>query len=205
MRAISIGVVGLTIACACLGACASDQKEARSEASARIDGPYVAAGTQFAVVLERELGTSASPPGTTFDARVRSNLITTQGQTLVPAGAVVRGRVVDVDFGVEPTIKLVFDTISTVGGDVPIAATVKRAQEYVWIDPGFIYNPSLGYEAILYHPLYHPGYVPPKPTPPGMSPQAVRSGEFAMPQGAELTLALTGPLLGPSAHVKPAG
>jgi hypothetical protein len=205
MRKKSISAIAVAIACASLAACASNEKAAKNAAAAPIQGPYLPAGTEFAASLQRELGTAASPTGTTFEARVKNNLTTPDGQILVMAGAPVSGRVVDVRRGVEPSIKLNFDKITTVRGDVPIAATVTSAQEYAWIDREAAYNPAAGYEARLYHPIYHPGYVPPKPVPPGTNPQVIRSGEIVLPEGLELTLTLMAPLLGPTAGVKPAG
>jgi hypothetical protein len=206
MRSITTFVATSCIALgACCGSTDNGARAADTRAVARIEGPYVPAGTDVVIILQQELGTATTPIGTAFEARVKDQLTTRNGHILVPPGALVRGKVVDVDRGVQPSMKLDFRTIGTTEGEVPIAATVKRAQEYVWIDPKFVYDPFVGYEAILHHPVYHAGFVPPVPAPSGLKPQAVHSGEFALPVGTGLTLTLTRPLLGRSSVVSLAG
>ena len=136
---------------------------------------------------------------------MKDNLASPDGRTVVPAGALLRGKVVDVQLGVEPTMKVDFQTIGTTSGDVPIDATVTRAQEYVWIEPGAVYDRAAGYDTILYHPIYHPAYVPPIPDRSDTNLQFTGSGEFNPPEGTELTLTLARPLLGPTAHVRTSG
>jgi hypothetical protein len=210
MRSRASTLIWLSLVAAGLGACdkttgvqATEPKRVERVAEGRIEGPYVAAGTQFVAVLQQELGTARSSSGTSFTARVRNNLTTPDGQTLVPAGSELKGRVVSVDSGPEPSMKLDFETIGTTGGNVPIAATLTRAHEYVWLDPEFIYDPFAGYEAVLFHPVYRPGYVTPTPSGPGVRPDVVYSREITLPEGAELTLTLTRPLLGASSRVSP--
>src|SRR5712691_1606009 len=60
----------------------------------RIDGPYVLAGTDFEVELEKPLGTDVNRPGDSFVARVNTPLRAPNGQEVVPAGARVMGSVV---------------------------------------------------------------------------------------------------------------
>ena len=203
-------LVWLGLACAGLVACdkttgvqAAEPKQVESVPPERVQGPYVPAGTEFVAVLQDELGTERSSSGTNFTARLQHDLKTPDGQILVRSGSELKGKVVSVDSGPQPSMKLDFHTIATTGGDVPIAATITRAHEYVWLDPEFVYDPFAGYEAVLYHPVYHPGYVGPTSTGPGVRPEVVYSREITLPEGTELTLKLTRPLPGPAAQVTP--
>jgi hypothetical protein len=152
------------------------------------------------VLLEQELGTTITPQGTVFEARVEDDLLTPRDHILVPQGALLRGKVVRVDRSVQPFMTLDFRTLGTTGGEVPVAATVTGAQEYAWLDPRFVPDPLAGCEAVLHHPVYHSGFVPRATSQPDVPPD----NGFSLPRGAELTLVLTHPLLGRSAVVSPA-
>jgi hypothetical protein len=94
------------------------------------------AGASMDVVLNQELSTEKSKVGDTFTARVVSNVVASNGDITVPAGAVVTGRVTALDDSDNPTdralIQLQFDRLSfnnrsyTFGANVTNVATIEE-------------------------------------------------------------------------------
>ena len=80
------------------------------------------------VQLNQQLSTEANKVGDTFTASVVSNLMASNGEVVVPAGAVVRGRVSALDDSDNPTdralIQLQFDRLSFSGRNYDFRANI---------------------------------------------------------------------------------
>lgn len=61
----------------------------------RVQSYQVAAGTTFGVRLNEQLSTRNNPTGSTFNATLTESILAPNGTVLIPAGATVRGRVVE--------------------------------------------------------------------------------------------------------------
>lgn len=61
----------------------------------RVVSYQVAAGTTFGVRLNEQLSTRSNPTGSTFNATLTESILAPNGTVLIPAGATVRGRVVE--------------------------------------------------------------------------------------------------------------
>jgi hypothetical protein len=76
----------------------------------------LSAGSTMEVQLNQQLSTEASKVGDTFTATVVSNVMASNGEVVVPAGAVVHGRISALDDSDNPTdralIQLQFDRLS---------------------------------------------------------------------------------------------
>jgi hypothetical protein len=76
----------------------------------------LSAGSTMEVSLNQQLSTEASKVGDTFTASVVNNVMAANGDVVVPAGAVVHGRVSALDDSSDPTdralIQLQFDRLS---------------------------------------------------------------------------------------------
>lgn len=76
----------------------------------------LSAGSTMEVQLNQQLSTEASKVGDTFTATVVNNVMATNGDVVVPAGAVVHGRISALDDSDDPTdkalIQLQFDRLS---------------------------------------------------------------------------------------------
>ncbi len=92
----------------------------------------VAAGTQLGLRLSDALSTESNKAGDPFEATVVEDVLAPDGMVLVPAGAVVRGRVVDSHESPsadQPAVlSLAVDAIELNGRSVPLDATVLDAQ-----------------------------------------------------------------------------
>ena len=76
----------------------------------------LSAGSTMEVQLNQQLSTEANKAGDTFTATVVNNVMATNGEVVVPAGAVVHGRISALDDSDTPTdkalIQLQFDRLS---------------------------------------------------------------------------------------------
>jgi hypothetical protein len=97
----------------------------------------VPAMSTFSVALINAVGTRLSAPGDAFRARVISPLTTLRGDTLVPVGSVLKGRVVAVEQAPASRIRLKFETLTTTHGPIPLYATLTEAQP----NPSFVVEP----------------------------------------------------------------
>lgn len=161
-------------------------------------GSNVPAGTELNARLETPVG-SFSTAGQPFTARVTSALRTTDGDVLVPEGARIGGRVVAVDNGPAPSIRLEFDSVQITGGALPLAATLRREAQNPRFRTDEIYSNDLGYEAVLYPPgnaMEGASAVGGGPTQTEQSDQTQRKIE--LPSGTPLKMVLTKPLFAPS-------
>lgn len=91
----------------------------------------VPTGTTFAVRMNDALSTQASKVGDAFTATLTDPIVNADGTVIVPAGAVVRGRVTAVApstrVGETAALKLAFEAISFGGDSYPLQASVERA------------------------------------------------------------------------------
>lgn len=89
------------------------------------------AGTVLDVQLNQTLSTDASRVGDQFTATVTQPLVAQNGQTVVPAGAVVMGEVTGLDesdhVGEQAAIRLNFERLSFGGQTYPFSANVIKA------------------------------------------------------------------------------
>ena len=81
--------------------------------------------------LNETLSTDRNRVGETFTARLQSAIRGDNGEVVVPAGAVVRGRLTQVDksghVGATGVIKVAFESVSFGGESYPLDATIVRA------------------------------------------------------------------------------
>jgi hypothetical protein len=107
---------------------APSQPRAPAPAQPRTVTLPVPAGTTMAVVLNQELSTRSSSAGQSFTARLADPVYASDGTTLIPAGATVRGRVTDSRTseraGQEASITLAFESVAFEGRTYPLSATV---------------------------------------------------------------------------------
>jgi len=97
----------------------------------RMETLTVPTGTTFAVRLDETISTDRNAPGDPFTATLADPIVGADGTVLIPAGAIVRGRVTAVDksdhVGDMAVIKLAFESISFNGRSYPLQATVVEA------------------------------------------------------------------------------
>lgn len=91
----------------------------------------VPSGTSFAIRLNETLSTETNAVGDGFTATVADPIVGPDGTVLIPAGAVVRGRVTAVNksdnISETAVIKLAFEAVSFGGRSYPLQATVIEA------------------------------------------------------------------------------
>ncbi len=96
-------------------------------AAPRIITMPVASGTTLALRMDQELSTESSSAGTSFTATVTEAIRASDGTTLIPAGAKVRGRVTAAGessrAGETANIELAFNSVSFGGESYPLSAT----------------------------------------------------------------------------------
>lgn len=88
-------------------------------------------GTVLSVSLDQELSTQDNRAGDTFTTTLREPFVDPSGTVLLPAGAIVQGRVTAAQqstrVGRTAVLKLAFDSISFAGRSYPLSATVMEA------------------------------------------------------------------------------
>ena len=88
----------------------------------------LSAGATLEVQLNQQLSTETSKVGDTFTATVVNNLVASNGEVVVPAGAVTHGRVSALDDSDDPTdralIQLQFDRLSFNGRNYAFRANI---------------------------------------------------------------------------------
>lgn len=96
-------------------------------APARSAARSAPAGTQFTVVLDQQLSTHGTSVGQSFSATLNEPIIASDGTTLIPAGAVVHGRVTESrasnGAGEDAALRITFHSISSGGRTYPMDAT----------------------------------------------------------------------------------
>ncbi|HJU73699.1 MAG TPA: hypothetical protein VJ717_08120 [Gemmatimonadaceae bacterium] len=92
------------------------------------DSRALPSGSTLEVRLDQEIGTKASKVGDMFTATVDKAIVATNGQTVVPAGAKVHGKVTGLDnsdhAGEPAAIKIDFERIEINGVSHPLSAKV---------------------------------------------------------------------------------
>jgi hypothetical protein len=168
----------------------------------RIDGPYLAAGTDFDVELEHPLRGWGEATGETFVARVRKPLVAPRGGVVAPAGALVTGRAIQLTEVVGAPFGLKIQTMDTVQGRAPVHATVESAGSYATV--GFI-EPSkvrtaepLALDAVLAPRRAAIGGGPPE----GGDANPQTAGLASIPKGAVIRLVLMERLIPPGTRVE---
>jgi hypothetical protein len=88
-------------------------------------------GTSMSLTLNQTLSTETNRVGDSFSATLQQAITDVNGQVIVPAGAMIRGRLTQVEksghVGATGIIKLAFESVSFNGRSFPIDATVVRA------------------------------------------------------------------------------
>lgn len=88
-------------------------------------------GTTFAVTLNETLSTETNSVGDMFTATLQAPIRGADGEVVVPAGALIRGRLTQVEksghVGETGVIALAFESISFDGQSLPLDATVVKA------------------------------------------------------------------------------
>jgi outer membrane lipoprotein SlyB len=111
----------------------SPQPSTPAPAPAAPSGPRtvtlsVPSGTQMAVRLNQELSTRTATAGTAFTGTLAEAVVASDGRTLIPAGATVRGRVTESKAseraGQTATITLAFESVAFGGRTYPISSRV---------------------------------------------------------------------------------
>lgn len=92
------------------------------------DSRVLPSGTTLDVRLDQEIGTKVSKVGDTFSGTVENAIVATNGQTVVPAGSKVYGKVTGLDnsdhAGEPAAIKVDFERIEIHGQSHPLSAKV---------------------------------------------------------------------------------
>jgi hypothetical protein len=93
-----------------------------------VDSRVLPSGTTLTVRLDNEIGTKVSKVGDSFSATVENAITAANGETVVPAGAKVYGKVTGLDnsdhAGEPAAIKVDFERIDVNGRTHPLSAKV---------------------------------------------------------------------------------
>lgn len=171
---------------------ASATSRSGGAAEARRTAPIaIPAGRTLTVRLEDPIGTTTRA-GKSFQAEVLTPLEDAAGDVLVPPGARIVGRVVEVEATPEPSMKLAFQTVATPAGPVPISATVVSAADNPCYQAEEVRQTALAYDAIL-RPRA-PGRAPIGGGPGGRPTCTSSAHSLELSRGATLRLVLTAPL-----------
>jgi hypothetical protein len=204
MRTTTAAFVFASLTALSAGACSHQQQAAAPGSKAAAQA--VPAGTEFTARLNDAIGTKISSPGEFFTASVVAPVRAPDGSTVIREGALIRGRVVGVDKGPAPSIRLSFQSLDTDRGPMPISVTVlKTTSPQATYRVEEVYTPNLPYNAIL---------LPKAPTSvgggpgekggapggaPGRAPSQAPAAQINLPVGTPLQLVLTQPLSMPAA------
>lgn len=109
-----------------------EEIQGRRSETARTTGGVVPAGSVVSVRLDQQLSTSANEEGDPFTATTTQPLLDDAGRAAIPAGAVVRGRVLGVDGadadGETSMLVLGFESIASGGRTYDFSGTVVDAR-----------------------------------------------------------------------------
>lgn len=93
-----------------------------------VDARALPSGSTFDVRLDQEIGTKSSKVGDTFTATVENAVVATNGETVVPAGSRVYGKITGLDnsdhAGEQAAIRVDFESIVVRGRSYPFEARV---------------------------------------------------------------------------------
>jgi hypothetical protein len=200
----------LTVAGILLSGCTPDvatvgPQHVRTLDPARIQGPYVPAGTTVTVRMVDPIDTLHSPPGQPFSATVSAPLRAPDGRLVVPAGASVHGTLVSTGGRLTPWLSLALDRVETVDGPAPISAAVQHAQRGTFPGPAQVVPiPRGDYVGHLYpYDTWATGYGSIGGGPLGFGYDVEYRREVRIPAGGAIELRLTRPLIPPGTSVSP--
>jgi hypothetical protein len=91
--------------------------------------PYAPPGTSFDVRLDQAIDTRLSSPGDAISATTAQPIRAFNGDTLVPAGARLEGRIGRISRVNGPQLTLEFDTLALPSGKVPVGVIVLTAEQ----------------------------------------------------------------------------
>jgi hypothetical protein len=183
-------------------ACSSSNQQTQPQTATQAQAPApIPAGTEFTARLNEAIGSDSSTPGQFVTLTTISPLQDIAGVVVAPPGSKVRGRVVSVDRGAIPTIRLTFSNLETKDhGTLSLAATVKNPATGT---PGAtysteeIYSPSLAYNAVLLPP------GPGRPSGPVGGGPTEQGATIHVPAGTAFRLVLTKPLTASTSEAAP--
>jgi hypothetical protein len=171
-----------------------------------VAGPFVQAGTVFTIELEQPIDTRGSRIGQPFTARTVEALVASNGRVIVPAGALVHGRVASTGNLAHPRVRLELDSIDTANGPASVAAVVLQAQRFTYpgdvsLDP--VEAPAFADEYV--YPFDPMGYGTGTSRGPSASVayEHAYPREIRIPRGARISLELTRPILPPGTGFTP--
>lgn len=196
-KRISVGLAALAVGVTSLGGCAgrvvrtTSPKDIVAASPTSTPVPFVQAGTRFTVRLHEALSTRTAIPGERFTAEVVQPLVGDDGRVLVPAGALLVGRVAEVQTG-PPRLTLALEEIQTAYGPAQIEASVTKADARVYLAG----RPS---PVTAYPPAPTQQYAfPDYGSPVGRAYPGILVGQADLAPGSPLELVLTRPLAAPS-------
>jgi hypothetical protein len=166
-------------------------------AAAPPGSPSVPSGARFSIRMSQPLDSAYARPNDPFTAVLIDPLRNDDGVTIANAGAVVRGVVAESRSGAGPNLTLQLDSIETVYGPAPLAATVVDAGTVAYAAPQ-----GLARDAWAGRPL-PPGTTTLSPTAPPTAwaegwPRQTATREVRIPAGATLELVLVRPIVLPA-------
>jgi hypothetical protein len=157
----------------------------------------IPAQASFSISLVHPIGTRLSAKGNSFRGRLVKPLVTASGRTVVPAGAILTGRIVGVEPMPDAKLELRFETVETIGGTAKVHATTAQVQP----DPSIVAvrppRNDVGYDVALYAPLGIPlkgAALGTKKHAASESPWGKVRGDVRLGSGAQLKLTLIDPL-----------
>lgn len=128
MRLFPVALGFLLLVGGCRSAALQSEAAAPDRAPAPMAATHIPIGLEFDTRLEQALSTSDSRVGDTFVARVTQPVLARNGETLIPAGAAVHGRVTALDhsdrIGDVAYIRVAFDRIAWDGRNYSFGANV---------------------------------------------------------------------------------
>lgn len=178
--------------------CAGEMTTAARRARAPVDevyGPHVPAGSRFTARLVHSIESAPGVNGARFEAALDSEVRTNNGQVLVPAGALVRGRLTWVGSRQQPIVADA--TVETVVGPLPLEAALRGSALREAM--------ASGTSTRDVHPAPRTGEVNRAHARPATleteESAALPAGQFVVPRGTPVRLVLTRPLLAPGAGI----
>lgn len=189
MRAsIVLAIFGLSIL-GCHGTSRSNVVSAPAPVAAAAPGD-VESGTVVVATLLDPMSTLSSRAGDDFTAQLDEPLLSKDGRVVIPAGSVLRGRVVTVDDGTDAQLDLVFDAIDTLTGTVRLEARLIDISPY-----GHAGSPLPGssIDARIHPPIGPHAAVGGGPRDPNDQPYE-QPRQISIPKGARMQVLLLEPL-----------
>jgi len=130
MRSILL-IAALSTTAACAGRQAQVTSPAASTTPQMASGGMIQAGTRLVATLDSPIGTDVSRVGDPFYATLQTPILDERGYTVIPAGARLMGRVVDLreTRGGDPAVvSLQVEAISTGAGSRPFPARIVETE-----------------------------------------------------------------------------